>query len=81
MRHASPATTLKHYQKSIPEAQRSAVEKLDPEFRERPEQSETNEAGQRTMISMRLLKELPTCPANLPDWTRPGQIAGSKVAG
>jgi integrase len=40
MRHASPATTLKHYQKSIPETQRLAVELLDAEFREKPEQPE-----------------------------------------
>jgi hypothetical protein len=32
MRHADPATTLKHYQKTIPESQRVAVEALDKKF-------------------------------------------------
>jgi len=32
MRHAEPATTLKHYQKTIPESQRAAVEELDRKF-------------------------------------------------
>jgi integrase len=36
MRHADPATTLKHYQKTIPESQRAAVEDLDAEFRREP---------------------------------------------
>jgi integrase len=33
MRHSDPATTLKHYQKSLSEAQRASVEALDAEFR------------------------------------------------
>jgi integrase len=37
MRHADPATTLKHYQKTIPESQRVAVEALDKKFLGLPE--------------------------------------------
>jgi len=33
MRHADPATTMKHYQKSLTEGQRAAVEALDAEFK------------------------------------------------
>jgi integrase len=36
MRHASAATTLKHYQKSIPESHRAAVEELDAALRAKP---------------------------------------------
>jgi hypothetical protein len=32
MRHADPAATLKHYQKTIPQSQREAVEALDAKF-------------------------------------------------
>jgi hypothetical protein len=37
MRHADPATTLKHYQKTIPESQRVAVEALDKKVLGLPE--------------------------------------------
>jgi hypothetical protein len=37
MRHADPATTLKHYEKTIPESQRIAVEALDKKFLGLPE--------------------------------------------
>jgi integrase len=40
MRHADPATTLRHYQKAIPESQRIAVEELDAEFRVQPEKAD-----------------------------------------
>jgi len=33
MRHADPATTLKHYQKSLSEGQQAAVEALDADFK------------------------------------------------
>src|SRR5262245_42822521 len=39
MRHASAATTLKHYQKSIPASQRAAVEELDAMLRTVEKQS------------------------------------------
>ena len=51
MRHAEPATTLRHYQKAIPGSQRLAVEESDAEFRvsqrrpTRPERS--NETDHR----------------------------------
>jgi integrase len=32
MRHADPAVTLRHYQKTIPESHRAAVEELDRKF-------------------------------------------------
>jgi hypothetical protein len=43
MRHADPATTLKHYQKTIPESQRVAVEALDKKFLGLPEKPSATE--------------------------------------
>jgi integrase len=40
MRHADPATTLKHYQKPLAESQRTGAEELDAKFRGEPERKD-----------------------------------------
>jgi len=45
MRHASPVTTLRHYQKATPESVRSAVDEFDVEIMLWTEKSRTERAA------------------------------------